>query len=181
MATAAMLFDHQLSENLTYQRTAVDQGEWWRLFSAHFFHTNVFHYLLNTIAVVLLWGLHGHVYTSTSYLITFFLSGLCGSLGVHFWTLDLEQYVGLSGALHGIFVWGVVQEIKRGEKLSYLLMAGIVLKLLYEQTSDGSSSMADLINARIAVDAHLWGAFGGLLAGFIFPSKIRSHEENRDG
>ena len=62
----SFLFDNSLSELLVYQRSLVTQGEIWRVFSGHFFHTNGFHFLLNAAAVVMLWALHGHFYTIKS-------------------------------------------------------------------------------------------------------------------
>jgi len=161
----ALIFEQQLGDNLIYKRLAVSHGEWWRFISAHFFHTNLYHFLMNSAALTLLWALQGHLYTVKSYLSAFFFSALTSCLGVHFFSPDLTQYVGLSGALHGIFIWSALQEIKHKEKIGYLLVLGMVLKISHEQFYGASDDLSVMIAAKVAINAHLWGAIGG---AFIF-------------
>ena len=163
----SFLFDNSLSELLVYQRSLVTQGEIWRVFSGHFFHTNGFHFLLNAAAVVMLWALHGHFYTIKSYLIVFMVSAIICSIGIHWFSLDIEQYVGLSGVLHGIFIWGAIEDIKAKERTGYLLLLGVILKIAHEQYYGASEDVSDLIGANVAINAHLWGAIGGVIAVII--------------
>ncbi|NQZ88450.1 MAG: rhombosortase [Colwellia sp.] len=160
----AFVFDSSLSELLIYQRTLVTQGEVWRVFSSHFFHTNGFHFLLNAAAVVMLWALHGQFYTIKSYLIVFMMSAITTSIGIHWFSPDIEQYVGLSGVLHGIFIWGAIEDIKAKERTGYLLLLGVILKIAHEQYYGASEDVAVLIGAKVAINAHLWGAIGGVIA-----------------
>jgi len=157
----AFFFEQQLGESLIYKRSSVSHGEWWRFISAHFFHTNLYHFLLNVVALILLWALQGHTYTIRAYLLVFFCSALLSCLGIHFFSPDLSQYVGLSGALHGIFIWSALLEISYKEKTGYLLLLGILLKILYEQFYGASTDLSVLISAKVAINAHLWGAIGG--------------------
>ncbi|MFT5719662.1 MAG: rhomboid family GlyGly-CTERM serine protease [Oleiphilaceae bacterium] len=160
-ALIAFFFEQQLGEYLIYKRPLVDQGEWWRFISAHFFHTNLYHFLLNIAALTLLWALQGHLYTIKSYLSVFFFSAFISCLGVHYFSPNLSQYVGLSGALHGIFIWSALQEIKHKEKVGYLLLLGIVLKISFEQFYGASADLSEIIAAKVAINAHLWGVIGG--------------------
>ena len=179
----SFLFDSSLSELLVYQRSLVTQGEIWRVFSGHFFHTNGFHFLLNAAAVVMLWALHGHFYTIKSYLIVFMVSAIICSIGIHWFSLDIEQYVGLSGVLHGIFIWGAIEDIKAKERTGYLLLLGVILKIAHEQYYGASEDVSDLIGANVAINAHLWGAIGGVIAVIILiiitsPTKQNTLESN---
>ena len=164
----AYTFNNQISETLVYDRVSVNNGEWWRIFSAPFIHTNSFHFLLNAIGVLILYGLHGHFYTIKLYFITFFFSGLTSSLGVHFYSTHLDKYMGLSAVLHGLFIVGVIQEIKYKEKWGKLLLLGVILKLCYEQFFGAGSIVAGFINAQIAVNAHLWGSIGGTIIALFY-------------
>jgi len=164
----AYVFNSQISEALVYDRLSVNNGEWWRIFSAHFIHTNGFHLLLNAIGVLILYGLHGHFYTIKLYFITFVFSGLTSALGVHFYSTHLEKYMGLSAVLHGLFVVGVIQEIKYKENLGKWLLLGLVLKLYYEQFFGANSIVAELIHAQVAVNAHLWGSIGGSIVALFY-------------
>jgi len=175
----ALLFEQQLGDSLIYKRLLVSHGEWWRFISAHFFHTNLNHFLLNSAALTLLWALQGHLYTIKSYLFAFFFSAFFSCLGVHFFSPDLTQYVGLSGALHGIFIWSALQEIKHKEKIGYVLLFGIVLKISFEQFYGASADLSEMIAAKVAINAHLWGAIGGALTFLIMWGVNRSLKRTR--
>jgi rhomboid family GlyGly-CTERM serine protease len=159
----AYIFESSLIDALVYRRSAISQGEMWRLFSGHLFHTNIFHLLLNLSAVVLLWALHGQFYSIKNYTLLLLTSMSITSIGIYFYAPDLEQYVGLSGALHGVFIFGAICDIQTKDKTGYLLFAGVVLKILHEQVYGASSDVVNLIEANVAIDAHLWGAIGGVL------------------
>ncbi|WP_281558858.1 rhombosortase [Thalassomonas sp. RHCl1] len=154
-----------LSETLVYHRSAISQGELWRLLSGHFFHTNGYHLLLNLAAIALLFGLHGRYYRFSSYLILFFLSAFTTSTGIYYFAPELTQYVGLSGVLHGVFLWGALMDIKHQDKTGYLLLIGICVKVAHEQLYGASEDVINLIDANVAIDAHLWGAISGLIFG----------------
>jgi rhomboid family GlyGly-CTERM serine protease len=162
-AILAYFFNDELANTLVYQHQLITQGEVWRSFSAHFFHTNGFHLLLNLAALMLLWALHGQFYTVKNYSLLFISSALICSAGMYFFSPDIRQYVGLSGVLHGIFVFGAMMDVRQGDKTGYLLFVGVWLKIAHEQFYGASDEVATLIDANVAIDAHLWGAIGGLL------------------
>lgn len=167
LAILAFLFDEQLSAQLIYHRTLITQSEFWRLFTGHFFHTNFAHLALNLSALILLWTLHGQFYTAQRYAFLFVSCALFTSMGLYYFSQDLQQYVGLSGVLHGIFVWGALLDIKHHDKTGYLLFIGVWLKIAYEQVYGASTDVIALIDANVAVDAHLWGAVAGLVFGLL--------------
>lgn len=164
LAFIAFIFDAQISDLLIYDRNLVTAGEYWRLISAHFFHSNGNHFILNGAAVLLLWALHGQYYNHKNYLVVFMTSAIVCSLGIHWFSLDIALYVGLSGVLHGFFVWGALMDIKHKEKTGYLLLVGVLAKIVHEQIYGASADVALLINAVVATDAHLYGVIGGFLA-----------------
>lgn len=149
-----------------YDRDAINQYQFWRLLTGHFYHTNSTHLLLNCFALVLLWSMHGHFYTATSYAGLFFTTALLTSLGLYEFS-SLTLYVGLSGILHGFFVWGALNDTVHQEKTGYLLLAGVTIKLIHEQIYGASDTVAALIDANVAIDAHLYGAIAGLFYFFI--------------
>ena len=83
----------------------------------------------------------------------------------------MEWYAGLSGVLHGLFAWGAIQDIKAKDKLGWALLIGVIAKVVWEQFSGGSASSAELIGARVAVEAHLAGVLGGVLFAFALRMK----------
>ena len=164
LALIAFIFNTQISDLLIYNRSLITVGEYWRIISGHFFHSNASHFLLNTAAVALLWALHGQYYNYKNYLLVFLTSAIVCSLGIYWFSVNIELYVGLSGVLHGFFVWGALMDIKHKEKTGYLLLIGLMAKIIHEQIYGASADVEILIGASVATDAHLYGAIGGLLA-----------------
>ncbi|GAA0356786.1 hypothetical protein GCM10009092_21280 [Bowmanella denitrificans] len=150
--------------HLTYDRTMLQSGEWWRLLSGHLLHTNFNHLLLNAAGMLLLWALHGHYYRFFPYLGLMLCCALICSIGLYWGSPELIRYVGLSGILHGLFAWGAGMDIRHGIKSGWLLLMGLWGKVLYEQWAGPSQEVAKLINANVAIDAHLFGALAGMLA-----------------
>jgi len=179
LATIAFISEYYLGETITqalvYQRTLISQGQLWRLFTGHFLHTNGFHLLLNLAALILLWALHGRFYSIKNYSVLFFCCAISTSVGIYFYNAELIQYVGLSGVLHGIFVFGAIMDINAKDKTGYLLFVGVWLKIAHEQIYGASTDVSDLIEASVAVDAHLWGAVGGLIFTIIYLVRSRHY------
>jgi len=171
-----------ITQTLVYQRDLISQGEMWRLFTGHLLHTNGFHLLLNLTALFMLWALHGRFYTFTNYLALFLVCAVCTSIGIYYLNPSLVQYVGLSGILHGVFIFGAIMDIYAKDKTGHLLFIGVWLKISHEQIYGASSDVSDLIEASVAVDAHLWGAVGGLIFSIIYlvlPIKANKKASNR--
>jgi len=165
-------FDTTLNEYFIYQRQLISEGQIWRLITGHIFHTNGIHLVLNISALWLLWSLHGHYYSIRNFSALLLVSALICSGGLYYFSPSLIQYVGLSGILHGVFIWGAVQDILNKEKTGYLLLMGVCLKIAHEQVYGASDEISALIEASVAIDAHLWGAIGGV-AFSIFYFKIK--------
>ncbi|KGJ89858.1 rhombosortase [Colwellia psychrerythraea] len=163
IAILTFVFDSSIADLFVYQHQLISQGELWRTFTGHFFHTNGFHLLFNLAALILLWALHGHFYSLKNYSLLFITSALICSAGLYYLSPDIRQYVGLSGVLHGIFVFGAIMDIRHQDKTGYLLFIGVWLKIAHEQFYGASKQVSTLINASVAIDAHLWGAIGGLI------------------
>jgi rhomboid family GlyGly-CTERM serine protease len=162
-----------VTQTLVYQRDLIVQGDYYRVFTAHLLHTNGAHLLLNLAALIMLWALHGRFYSIANYVAVFLFCSLTTSLGIFYYDPTLIEYVGLSGVLHGIFVFGALMDIRAKDKTGYLLLLGIILKISHEQIYGASSDVSDLIEASVAVNAHLCGAVGGFVFAIIYSIKYR--------
>ena len=60
--------------------------------------------------------------------------------------------------MFGLFA---LREALNGRKSSWLLVLGLVAKIAWEQLIGPSSTTGELINARVAIEAHLAGALAG--------------------
>ena len=164
LSLLAYFFEHELLNSLVYQRELINQGELWRMLTGHFFHTNNNHLLLNLAGLILLWSLHGQYYQLNNYVLLFVFSGLFISTYLYYLSPQLIQYVGLSGILHSVFIWGAIKDIQHKIKSGYLLLIGVLIKVTHEQFYGASDHVMKLINANVAIEAHL----AGVIAGIIF-------------
>ena len=169
------LLEPSSSELLAYDRNMLEQWQLWRLISGNLLHTNFNHLLLNSAGLVLLWALHGQYFSSKVY--GFYMAVLClgTTLCIYYLSLDLGWYVGLSGALHGLFLLGAYFDIRHGLKSGWLLLIGIVGKIIHEQFYGASEDVAQLIGANVAIEAHLYGSLTAvlLIAVLWFYSQIK--------
>lgn len=152
--------------HLALEPNAVQQGDWWRLITAHWLHFTFYHFGINVIAFVAITALFFTQESARRF--TASLAIMCVLLGLALALLNPEYspYVGLSGLLHGILVQGIIKtrDYSRSIKGIALLLVGV--KLGYEQSPWYSAEDLEIaVGAQIAVDAHLYGAILGLLVG----------------
>jgi membrane associated rhomboid family serine protease len=54
-------------------------------------------------------------------------------------------------------------DIMNKMRSGWILLGGVALKVIYEQVSGSSAQVAALIDAKVAIDSHLFGALSGLI------------------
>ncbi|MDW6092399.1 rhombosortase [Vibrio rhizosphaerae] len=150
-----------LADLLVWNRQAIMQGQWWRIVTGNFTHTNIAHLSMNLIALWLI-SLIFRPAARGLWQQLLLLSLLIG-IGL-FWS-DLYFYVGLSGILHGLFASFALGEALQGRKSSWLLVVGVCGKVIWEQCFGASEATQALIEAPVAIQAHLLGLAGGLFLG----------------
>ncbi|WP_182288338.1 rhombosortase [Vibrio spartinae] len=151
-----------LADALVWDRQAITQGQWWRIVTGNFTHTNTAHLAMNLIALWLI----TFIFRPTARVLWQQLLLLSVFIGIGlFWT-ELYFYVGLSGILHGLFASFALSEALQGRKSSWLLVVGVCSKVIWEQYFGPSETTRALIEAPVAIQAHLLGLTGGLLLGF---------------
>ena len=146
---------------LRYDREALAHGELWRLLTAHLVHLDLHHALLNCLGLLLMWALFARDYTPRQWLLITLGSMAVIDAGLAVWDSTLRWYVGSSGALHGAMAAGTLAHLRRGERDGWLLAAFLVGKIAWEQ---GVGALPLSGSNPVVVDAHLFGAAGGLAA-----------------
>jgi rhomboid family GlyGly-CTERM serine protease len=146
-------------ESLSYQRAGLEHGQWWRLLTGHFVHLDLEHAVLNGLGLVLMWALFARDYPPARWLAIYLGAALAVSAGLWMFNPEIAWYVGASGALHGVMTAGTLAHLRRGDLDGWILAVFIVAKLAYEQFS-GALPFAG--SPDTVVDAHLYGAVGGL-------------------
>ena len=158
------LFGDTAQEALRYDRSAIQDGQWWRLLSAHLVHLGPSHLLMNLAGLWLVWLLVGPALSTRSWVILLFTDALITGLALLIFNPQLGWYVGLSGVLHGLLVAGAIADIRSGHRATWLLLGAVVFKLGWEQLAGPLPGSEASAGGTVIVDAHLYGALGGLLA-----------------
>ena len=132
----------------------VDDGEWWRLLTAGFLHSQPLHLILN---MIVLWFLgqalepiFGHLKFAAIYLASLFV----GSFGAILLTDPMTPTVGASGAVYGLMGALVIVYRDRGIPITQSPIFGLlVINILFTFFYPG-----------ISIGGHLGGLAGGALA-----------------
>jgi len=153
----------------SYDRAAIENGQVWRLITAHLVHLGWAHLWPNLLALLLIYGLLEEFLNPLEWLGASLVTGFAISVGLYLLHPDTEWYVGLSGVLHGLVACGVVMMIQaRALGLGIGLGAGLALKLLWEVVYGPVPLTAASVGGAVVVPAHLYGAISGALAGVAF-------------
>jgi rhomboid family GlyGly-CTERM serine protease len=176
LATLFALLGESATDMLRYQRDAILAGQWWRLISGNLVHLGWSHLLLNLAGLLLVWLLFHRSLTTRNWVIVSSISALAVGGGLLLFDPRLEWYVGLSGALHGLFAAGLVASLSAGNRAEWLLAMLFVAKLSWEQLVGPTPGTAALAGGNVIVDAHLYGAIGGAVSALIL---ILYHKRRR--
>lgn len=161
-AMESILFD-----SLSLYPDKVNNGEVWRLLTANLVHFGWVHTLMNVAALLLCCiALFNEISVKKfSGLLLWCCLAVGG--GIYLFNPEYAPYAGLSGALHGLIVAGLMQTRAYPFSVRALALALVVVKLWQENSSDyEATDLQQLIPAAVAVESHLYGAIGG----FVFAS-----------
>lgn len=177
LSVLAGFFPQIADTYLIFEGNKVLDGEIWRIFTSHFCHTNLPHLVMNLLALALLMSLFNEVYGVTLFLCVFILAAVAIGLGyVLFYPPD-TRYLGLSGVLHAVASAGAIMSLNVRRLFSIVFLLGLISKLLYEYTAGASESLAEMIQARVAIEAHLVGALVGVLFGSALLTHKKTHQK----
>jgi len=167
---AALLFIFTQAELLAswrFDRFLFDQQPILALSHA-FVHLNAQHLMLNISGLVFIYLIFPSAFKSLLWIIALAASAVASAYGIFYYSPETEWLVGLSGALHGLFVYAALRS-----RASIAWLVAIIIKLVIEQmpdlmpTNNLTQMTEQFINHSVIVDAHLWGAAGGLLFFFV--------------
>jgi rhomboid family GlyGly-CTERM serine protease len=155
----------ELRQALRYERAAIARGEYWRFLTAHLVHAGWRHLLLNAAGLLLIAALFPRDYRWRQWCLIALASIVAIDAG--FWWLEpqLAWYVGLSGVLHGALAAGAVAWWRTESPwLAGSLSLILIGKLAWEQWHGALPLSGEM---PVIVNAHLYGAIGGLIAGLM--------------
>lgn len=160
-------------EYLRYERVWTARGEGWRLLSGHFTHLGWSHFALNSAGLLLIWYLVGRAYALRSWLLIILVTLATIDMGFWFLNPELYWYVGLSGLLHGLLVAGIATRFQPPNAETIILALFLVAKLGWEQFGGPVPGSEITSGGPVVVDAHLYGALGGVLGALLIRIRVR--------
>jgi rhomboid family GlyGly-CTERM serine protease len=161
-----MFLPDNLQSLLVLSRDGIANKHIWQLLTAHFVHSNVWHLVFNITGLYLTWFLFSEEFEPSALIATLMVCTVGLSITLVLIT-DINNYVGLSGTLHGLFAYALVRELKHPRPTTFVLIAAAIGKLAYEQLGGSTDATEALIGVSVAIDAHLWGAILGIICGCI--------------
>lgn len=152
---------------LEFNRGAIANGQWWRLLSGQWIHYGVYHLAMNSAAFALCGYVLLRHFALPQYLLLLLCCLIAVGLGLYWFNPQLQYYAGLSGALHGLLVAGLFEQLRQKSWISLAALILVALKLVQEQSASFDASHP-LLPVPVAVDAHLYGALAGFAWGLAF-------------
>ena len=141
---------------LEWQRSAIAEGQWGRLLSAHFAHLDAHHLLFNLLGLVLVVELLMDDWSGRELLTLILASALGTSLLLWFCEPQVQWYAGLSGLLHGLWAGAALQGcISRRSTLHAVALLALVVKLGWLNHGAGAMPVLPI--------AHVYGAASGIM------------------
>jgi rhomboid family GlyGly-CTERM serine protease len=158
---------------LAWDREALQGGQLWRLATGHVVHLGWSHLALNLAGLGLVTWITGRAYGLLQWLLVLVLA--IGAIDAGFWYLyrNLDWYVGLSGVLHGLLVAGLFAGAMRRDREAIVLSILVIAKLAWEQAVGPLPGSESTAGGAVIVDAHLYGAVGGLLGALMLWRRVR--------
>lgn len=160
-------------DSLRWDRSAIEAGEWWRLWSGNFVHLGLWHAFLNALGVLVLVllcpeSLSWQVWARRILVLSFGMS-----LGLYFFVPGVTAYVGMSGVIHGLFVLGLMPQVLKKDLIALGCLLYLVGKIGWELYAGAPVSDEAALGGKVLVESHLYGTLSAFVYGFVFRSYTR--------
>ncbi len=160
-----MLGGEPVIEALRYDRVAVGAGEWWRLFSGNLVHLGWWHWFFNVLSFALLVFLCPENNRPGEWLLRVLVIGTGVCFGLHLFTPNLENYVGLSGLAYGLLVFGFIRQILVGDRFAVACLGFVAARIVWEMVIGAPKSEETLIGGSVVAESHLYGVVAAVIYG----------------
>ena len=155
--------DRLVFDTLSLNPAKVAAGEIWRLLSANLVHFGWLHTLMNVAALALcVVAFFAEASLKKFALLLFWCCAIVG-IGIYVFNPEYSPYAGLSGAIHGLIVAGLLLTRAYSGWIRIIALGLVVAKLAQENSADyQATDLQNLLPVAVAVEAHLYGALAGV-------------------
>jgi rhomboid family GlyGly-CTERM serine protease len=162
----SLFLPNVIFESLVFHTQLIASGEYWRFISGHFVYNSWQHWLINTSGLALLFLIFKCIHNAKAYLyaICFLLCWI--SSGLLLFSEELVWYIGFSGVLSGLYIYGACTVFNSARTLSIgiiLLFLGFTAIQLYR----GELVSGNIAGLQSSSYAHALGITGGFLLSSI--------------
>lgn len=164
LSALVMFAEANYGADLAWKKTAILQGEYWRLLTGHWLHLGWVHWAMNQLGLMLILWLFPQLLMKGRWVTGVVMIGLGVAGGLMF--TELGGYVGMSGVLYGLVFYGCMIDNTLPFKIKCLVLAGVISKVVVEQLwPEVNAATAEQIGGMVAIDAHLFGSLSGFALG----------------
>ncbi len=153
ISTLLLFGGESVQTALNYNRAAIADGEYWRLFSDNFVHLGGWHLFLNLLSLILLAMLCPEVLSPLEWCRRIFFIGVGMS------------HVGLSGLIYGLFALGLGRQALQRDKIAIAACVFLAGRIGFEVLIGAPASEQHLVGGAIVGESHLYGAISALIYG----------------
>ncbi|MEM8594397.1 MAG: rhombosortase [Pseudomonadota bacterium] len=153
-------------EWLYYTRSGIAAGQWWQLWTGHLSHSTLYHCVVNVGVVLVLYYFFIEHFDRWHWGLTLCVLMPLSSLLYYQLNPQFDVYTGFSGMVQAWLSLLLVRSIRESMGINLLILGLQWGRIVMEQLPGYDVDyMKDVINASVAVDAHLYGAALGVLCG----------------
>ena len=148
---------------LEYRRSALLQGQLWRLVTGSFVHLGWVHLLRDLLGLFLIWGLFAPALEVRAWLGLILTSSVAVGVGLLAFDPSVAWYVGISGVLFGMFCAGALLEFPHRPVFSAALLVGMLAVIGWTLHAGALPGETRELGGKVVPQAHLYGAAGGAI------------------
>lgn len=137
---------------------------YWQWILPSLVHENWVHWFFNVANLVAILVLFDKVWTVKKVSILFASSSLFIILSVHLFSKDFSHYLGMSGVLYTLAIYGAVKSIKEYKVISTLVLLYVLLKLIAHDWVNHIMGVDTMLGElTVLTDVHWYGAAFGII------------------